>query len=258
MPWRQLVFRDAPRRVQAPRVPRSMVAGVVVLVAAGAGVAGWWHLPIARGIQTTPVGETRTIELPDGSRATLSSASRVRWAMSRSQRTIELEQGEVFVDVAADANRVFVVAAGSDRAVAIGTRFSVRKADRGTRVVVTEGRVRFSSTGGAAPAVLQPGMVAVAGGSELRVESMPLDQAEGLLSWREGYLGFRNTPLAEAVAEFNRYNTRRLVIADPAIATIPIGGNFRWNNIDVFVRLLEQGFELRAEMRDRDIVLHAR
>jgi len=76
--------------------------------------------------------------------------------------------------------------------------------------------------------------------------------AEDLLSWREGLLVFRGTPLVEAAAEFNRYNAHKLMVDDPSIAAIPVGGSFRWSNTDAFVRVLEQGFGLRA-VRDGDV-----
>jgi transmembrane sensor len=52
-------------------------------------------------------------------------------------------------------------------------------------------------------------------------------QVDELLSWREGYLRFHETALADAVAEMNRYNTRKIVIEDPELAAIRISGSFR-------------------------------
>jgi transmembrane sensor len=57
------------------------------------------------------------------------------------------------------------------------------------------------------------------------------------------------------VAEFNRYNQKQLVIADPSIAEIRIGGNLRATNVDAFVRVLEEGFPVRAEDQGNRIVL---
>jgi len=51
-------------------------------------------------------------------------------------------------------------------------------------------------------------------------------RSANLLIWRSGYVFFRDTPLADAVAEFNRYNTRKIYIEDPAIAAVQIGGTF--------------------------------
>src|SRR3546814_10951084 len=74
-------------------------------------------------------------------------------------------------------------------------------------------------------------MVAVAGRDGVRVRPQSIDEIRDLLSWREGLLVFRGTPLVEAVAEFNRYNAQKLVVDDPSIAAIPVGGSFRWATI---------------------------
>jgi len=49
-------------------------------------------------------------------------------------------------------------------------------------------------------------------------------RSKQLLSWRTGYLIFRDTALADAVPIFNRYSARKIYIEDPAIAGIRIGG----------------------------------
>ncbi len=82
-------------------------------------------------------------------------------------------------------------------------------------------------------------------------------EAEEYLSWRTGFLVFRDTTLGEAVAEFNRYNTTKIAIDDPAVASIHVGGSFRSNNVDAFVRLIEQGLPVYAERSADRIVLKA-
>jgi transmembrane sensor len=66
---------------------------------------------------------------------------------------------------------------------------------------------------------------------------------------------FDQITLGEAIAEFNRYNDRKLVITDPEAASLRIGGSFAPSNIDGFVRLLEQGFGLQAERGTSQIVI---
>src|SRR3546814_16499983 len=80
-------------------------------------------------------------------------------------------------------------------------------------------------------------MVAVAGRDGVRVRPQSIDEIRDLLSWREGLLVFRGTPLVEAVAELHRYNAHKLVGDDPSIAAIPVGGSFRWATTHAFVRL---------------------
>ncbi|HEX2082021.1 MAG TPA: FecR domain-containing protein [Xanthomonadaceae bacterium] len=256
-----LVFAPRPR-VAKSRAPALVAAAVLVLLGTSF-VLGWRDFPSARPIAyRTAVGSLETTPLADGSEATLSSDSHIVVALSRRERHIDLQRGEAFFHAARDPERPFVVAAQGYRAVAVGTRFAVRRVAGEVRIVVTEGLVRLESDAGAdrrhRPTTLLPaGSTALAGDDGVVVRPGTVEQAERLLSWRDGFLTFQDTPLAAAAAEFNRYNARRIVIGDPTIAAVRIGGNFRWSNADAFVRLLEQGFGVRAERHPDRIVLRA-
>lgn len=210
----------------------------------------------------TAMGEVRTLPLADGSHATLASATGIEVRLSGRARDVALTSGEAIFEVAKDPRRPFSVAAEGYRAVAVGTRFSVRRDVAALRVVVTEGTVRLdapATAAGAIPSVMLPaGSVALVRGNGLLVRSLPLADAQRLLDWRDGLLAFRDAPLSEVVAEFNRYNARKLVLADAEAGALRIGGNFRWDNTEGFVRLLEAGFPVRAEADKGRIVLHSR
>ena len=62
-------------------------------------------------------------------------------------------------------------------------------------------------------------------------------------------------PLGDVVAEFNRFNRQHLVVRDPDTAAILVGGNFRADNVDGFVRLLEAGFDVQTEPQGGSQVL---
>jgi transmembrane sensor len=61
----------------------------------------------------------------------------------------------------------------------------------------------------------------------------------------------------DAVAEFNRFSLRKIELGDSGVALLRIGGNFRWDNSDGFVSLLEHGFPVRVERKPDRIVLHS-
>jgi transmembrane sensor len=82
-------------------------------------------------------------------------------------------------------------------------------------------------------------------------EVTPLE-VERALAWQERRLEFEGTPLAEVVAEFNRYNRHKIVIADPQLETMRFGGTFRADGYEPFVRLLESGFGVTAEHTERE------
>jgi transmembrane sensor len=164
--------------------------------------------------------------------------------------------------VAKDTARPFAVRAGEHRVVAVGTRFSVRRDGDDVRVVVTEGTVRLESDpvdGRSQPVSLLPaGSIALANRNGVLVRNGAVADAERQVDWRRGYVVFLDTPLATAAAEFNRYNTRPIVLADSAAAQLRIGGSFRWSNTDVFVNLLEQALPVQAEREADRIVLRSR
>lgn len=252
-------------RTPAPprRLARLAGTGLAVLVAC---ILGWgWQRQASteQASYLTTLGDLLSVPLSDGSNATLSSDSRMRVALSNGERRIQLDQGEAFFEVAKDPARPFVVSIGGRQVVAVGTRFAVRRIGNDLRVVVTEGTVRLQS--GSSPAaprtpttLLQAGSVAMASRQGLLVRTGTVEDAERQLDWRGGYVTFRDTPLEEAAAEFNRYNARKIVIGDSAVATMRVGGNFRWSNAEAFVRLLEQAFPVRAEAHPDRIVLHSR
>jgi transmembrane sensor len=220
----------------------------------------------AGGRYATPVGGLASVPMADGSKVTLNTNSQIRIALTAHERSVELRQGEAFFEVSKDPQRPFVVRAGDKRVIAVGTKFSVRRDGDEIAVVVTEGKVRVAEgpgtsafrDGGSADVFLTPGSIARMGESGVLVQRESLPDAEEMLSWRAGVLMFRNQTLADAVAEFNRYNARKLVIRDPAVASLKVEGNFRATSIDAFVRLLESGFPVHAEAQDDQIVLTAR
>ncbi|MFZ5638721.1 MAG: FecR family protein [Pseudomonadota bacterium] len=255
---------DRPPAMRRSRRGGRLFAAAATLVL---GMAALWvwrvEYRVERATYATAMGALDSVRLSDGSRATLSSDTRIEIALSRHERRIDLQDGEAFFEAAKDPERPFVIAAGDRRVVAVGTRFSVRRSETDLRVVVTEGVVRLevpSARAGAADIVrlLPAGAVAVVDHDGVSAYQGSLASAERALEWRGGFLRFEDTSLAEAAEEFNRFHARKLVMGDAEVAALRIGGNFRWSNLDGFVRLLESGFAVRVERRGELIVLHSR
>lgn len=244
---------------------RLAIAAAATLVLA-AGISAYLAFAPKGDTFTTPVGGLATVPMADGSNVTLNTDSQIRVALSVAERHVELGRGEAFFEVSKDPRRPFVVWAGAKRVIAVGTKFSVRREGDDVEVVVTEGEVRVDggtagqgpSGGGSADVFLTPGSIARAGDAGVLVQRKTLPEAEEQLGWRQGVLMFRDQTLEAAIAEFNRYNMRKIVIQDPAIATLKIEGNFRATNVEAFVRLLESGFPVHATAQPDQIVLTAK
>jgi len=240
----------------------AMAAGLALATSFG---LAWVLLANANRYETR-VGALASLPMDDGSKVVLNTASEIKVAMTAKERRIELEQGEAFFDVARDPARPFVVVVGDKRIVAVGTKFSVRRdlSQNGDdiQVVVTEGSVQVESTDGKSVRNMsvQPltaGTVARANRDGLMLQKKDLPEAEEALAWRSGMLVFRDSTLADAAAEFNRYNRRKIVIEDAETSGLRIMGTFRATNVDAFVRLLEQGYPVRTEDDEGKIVVRA-
>jgi transmembrane sensor len=168
-------------------------------------------------------------------------------------REFWLDRGEAYFEVAHAADHPFVVHAGPRTITVLGTKFSVRRDGNRVSVSVVEGRVRVDQAGAgqSAPSTtITGGGVALADGASTLVTANATERVQHALSWRQGMLTFDQSTLADAAAEFNRYNRRQIVITDPEAAGIRIGGTFQAANIDAFARLLREAYGLRVEVRD--------
>lgn len=248
----------AHRALQLPRFSTQRIAASMLIAAAGCSWLGWKYTQDWRSEHyATAVGARQSVSLSDGSVLTLNTATHLRTVVNANGRKVWLEDGEAYFDIAHDKAHPFVVIAGDRRITVLGTRFVVRREGDRVNVVVEEGRVQIASAGNdrgadknaksSEPTVLVRNQAAVASANNVLVMSKAPKQIDDELSWRQGKLVFDQTSLGDAAAQFNRYNTRKLVIADPALARIRIGGSFDANNMAGFVALLKQGFGLAVQ-----------
>jgi transmembrane sensor len=239
------------------RLPMALAAGVLIAAATAAWIAASHY----GGRYSTAVGRLELIAMTDGSLVTLNTDSVVRIVVSKTERKVDLQRGEAFFKVAKDPSRPFIVTVGEQRVIAVGTQFSVRREATDAQIVVTEGKVRIE-TGELTPLIpaasVSAGSVAHASRAGTSIQNRPLAQAEELISWRSGILVLHDMTLAEAAAEFNRYNARKIVIRDPLVGAMHISGSFRATNAEAFVRLLERGYPLHADTEDAGIILTQR
>jgi transmembrane sensor len=233
------------------------VAAALLVAATGAGI---WAETLRSGWQVyrTEFGGFQRVALADGSTAMLNTNSELRVRLSSSRREIVLEKGEALFTVAHDIRRPFDVTAGDTIVRAVGTAFSVRLRDRlQVEVIVKEGRVAIDppddSLNGKLPqptalptsSTLAAGEAVSVKAHRLHVERIAAADLTRKLAWTQGRLSFDRATLAEAVAEFNRYNRKQLVIDDPAISGLRIGGAFDATDLDSFVSAL-RSFGIRT------------
>jgi transmembrane sensor len=91
-----------------------------------------------------------------------------------------------------------------------------------------------------------------------RVEKVAPAAIREALAWQGPRLVFVDTPLAEVIAQFNRRNAVQIELAGPELGALPIGGSFRAENVDAFVRLLASSGDIAYErVSDHRVVLRS-
>lgn len=233
----------------------------VALLALGLGWR-WWTQPVYEQSYTSAHGQRRDIMLPDGSLLVLDTDTRVEVSLYRNRRLVRLPHGQAMFNVARDAARPFRVQAGPASVTVLGTRFAVRcsrcEQHAGeAEVEVEEGHVSVAQVapdGGAPPraAELHAGQAIQVGTASGLGTIMAVSPAS-IAPWRKGLVHFASTPLAEAIREFERYAPLKLLIRDPQVAAMPIGGSYRTANPAAFVQVLPHILPVRLLRRDDGI-----
>lgn len=215
----------------------------------------------------TAIGEERTITLADGSAITLDTDSAVRVSLRDNARLVRLVRGQAYFTVAKDPSRPFIVTAGDKKVMAVGTAFDVRLDDDAFSVTLREGRVRIEAPVPSASPPGAPSPGARDGGGAIRVEAADLVPGTKLqarrqtgwrlvkadvlreLSWLHRQVVFDSERLDSVIAEMNRYSTTKIILGDPALATLQVGGVFTVDNADQLTDALARYHLVRIASR---------
>lgn len=195
----------------------------------------------------TGVGERRVVALADGSTIELNTDSQVRVRLSRARRAISLDRGQALFAVAHDTARPFIVTAGDTAVRAVGTRFEVYRSGKAVRVILAEGQVSVSRANSPAPTMMRAGTRLDVGG-EAPARPVAIDVAAAT-GWTDGRLTFQDMPLAQAVAEVNRYSRAKVVLGPGVPADERVNGIFNTGDTAAFVKGVAASLNLKTTAR---------
>ncbi|WP_447763421.1 FecR family protein [Sphingopyxis panaciterrae] len=228
--------------------------GFATVLAAAVALGGAWlilgnrHEPL---IATLPSGQSETT-LADGTRVALFEDGRVEAHFSDGERRVVLLRGRARFEVAHDAARPFVVAAGHSETLALGTIFEVDlyRLDRPT-VALVEGSVEVRMAGSKKALRLRPGETAEVADSGPRVMTGP---PELLLAT---HIQGDELPLHFVLEKANRVNAVPIRLADPALGALKITGSFDLKDSAALARKLAAALDLDIETTTEGPLLRA-
>jgi transmembrane sensor len=227
------------QKARRARVTRRAVLGGGTLAVAGfaltrSGVIG----PRLFADYATDVGEQRTVALTDGSSVFLNARSALSVKFAAAERRLSLLEGQATFAVARDAARPFVVEAGDGQTRTVGTVFDIDiRADEAI-VTVVEGVVAITTDQAPDPVVARV---------DQRVRYFPRGRpsapeaanADIETAWRRGKLIFNRRPLADVVADIERYRRGTIVLVGDGLRSLEVTGVFDLNDPETILRTIE-------------------
>lgn len=237
---------------------RAIAFGATAALALIAAMGPGFLHGVSADTYATQVGEQRRVALNDGSHVILDTNTRIRVALGEERRSVELLQGRAHFEVAADALRPFLVRAGDQQVIAIGTAFDVSRQGDRVSVVLVEGRIEVQ----AASASVRPITRLEAPGARITFEpagAVAQDHPDltEVTAWQDGREAFDDQTLASAVAAMNRYTRRPIVIADESLASRRISGVYGTKDPEAFARSVTILMPARVEFSPTQILLRA-
>jgi transmembrane sensor len=213
---------------------------------------------VQTSVYRTERGQLAIVNLSDGSQVRIGAKSSVFVSFTEEGRYLVLEGGEAFFNVAHDPNRPFVVQAGSISVRALGTEFSIRRAEERVMVTVSRGIVDVQHP---TDTTESKDKVRVGAGERVTLSSTNSDLAVmasepgAALAFQSGRLEFVDEPLRAVVATINRYSDRELILTDAQLGDMSFTGTVYEGRVDEWLQAVQEVFPIRVVKAGTDAIL---
>lgn len=180
----------------------------------------------------TPYGKRSTLVLEDGTKIWLNANSRLVYPaqFAHTNREIYVE-GEIFLEVAPDKNRPFIVKTDRINVEVLGTSFSISEYGReaSSRVILASGKVDVYAEGkGKEKIKLKPNeMYELSVNGEVKIDYVP--DVAIYTSWIDGIYQFNHESLSTLLKLMERYYGEKIVFA-PEVGNLTCSGKLRLND----------------------------
>ena len=197
-------------------------------------------------------GEWQSHTLGDGSKITLAGKGAIDIDLNAEQRVVTLYHGEIYIDVAADANRPFIVKTQYGAIQALGTRFIVNhRGEYQTQLTMLESKVKVFSVKGSATknAVLDDSVSPIiSAGEQIKLNNSGLSNITTIDTtmqenrWQHHQLLVHNWSLSEVLTELNRFHTSYIHFDAASLQHIKVSAVLPLDKPDQALALLNANF----------------
>ena len=201
-------------------------------------------------------GQQQQITLVDGSKILLNTESALSVDFSEHQRLITLHQGEGYFKVAADSSRPFVVKTAAGQVQALGTAFDVKQLEQEASVTVFEHAVKITTANGKQKNKLLESEQIIFTQDDFK--AVNLANLQRAAAWHQQIMVFQDKPLAEVVAELNRYRPGKIIIIGDTVKKLSITGVFGIADSDIALQTIQQTLPVKITKFTNNLVIISR
>lgn len=197
---------------------------------------------------SVPKGGEYRIELEDGTKVWINSASRLRYPVvfSSNSREVYLE-GEAYFEVQRDVDRPFIVHSGEQKVTVLGTSFGIScyASEANDYTTLVSGKVKVDFERGKQSFMLEPGMqVAYNKESGIAIEKK-VDVAE-FVAWKNGKYIFNQKRLEDILSTLSRWYDFEVFYRNEDVKEVLFSGELRrFDDFSYLLRLIERTSDVK-------------
>ncbi len=207
-----------------------------------------------------PRGGEHFLTLSDGTRIWVNSQSKLKYPKTfiGETRSIELIEGEIYLEVAHNKERPFTVQTKEGIVKVLGTSFNIRAYQDEIKSYVTlvKGSIslrhKFEET---LEVILKPGEQAeqIDVNHTIKVKQVDI---EPIIAWKNGNFIFAADRMEDIFNQLSRWYGFEVAYADESVKDIKFRGNFRKNEgIIKILDLLEETKKIKFEYQEKQIIV---
>ena len=188
---------------------------------------------------STPRGGQYKLKLPDGTLVLLNAASSLKYPGRFEGNTREIEiSGEVYLEVAKNPAKPFIVITNGQRTEVLGTKFNIHNYDDENEIITTvvEGRVEVSIPKHNSKQFLVANQQTVNTGKKLLLTNV---NAKQQLGWINNEIAFVNKPIQNILSEASRWYDIEIQYQGIPPKELFTGAINRNSNLSSLLRILE-------------------
>jgi len=231
-------------------------AAIVLLVSIGFFVTKMYQSYSKLNVYAENTDQGKVVTLPDGSRVTLNSDSKLIFPkkFAQNERRVKLE-GEAFFDVSKNAEHPFIIETKSAEVKVLGTTFNVNAKYPGDQVevFVETGLVQLSDIKNTEnKIIINPGDVGTFQNTSIsKSPNMDVNR----MAWKTKELVFKENYIRDVISTLNRTYNTNITCNDESVLNLRYTVTFRNQEIESVLNVIAVTFDLKIEQTETEIKL---